>query len=172
MMQRCGPGEQIVRNDRAGCIIIQNNLLALIERQRDGQVYYVVPGGTVETGESLQTAARREAKKELGVDVAVGRLVARIRHNKRMQHYFLCHTTGGVLGTGTGPEMRGEYPPEQGTYRAIRLPLSALGAVDLRPAQLKPYLIADEDWPNDVLEFQDDGLHPLPISDPSPRRTS
>jgi len=37
--------------------------------------YWEVPGGLVESGESPRTAAKREIREELGVDIVVGRLL-------------------------------------------------------------------------------------------------
>lgn len=43
----------------------------LIERHRAGLDYYVFPSGGMDDGETLEQAAVREAREELGVDVVV-----------------------------------------------------------------------------------------------------
>lgn len=48
--------------------------VALIERRRDGLHYFLFPGGAVETGETVEQAAVREAAEELGLRVAIARL--------------------------------------------------------------------------------------------------
>ena len=58
---------------RAGAIVMQNNQVALIKRQReDESPFYLFPGGTVEPGETPGEAAKREILEELGLHIKVG----------------------------------------------------------------------------------------------------
>ena len=130
------------RPQRARVIIIRDGALALIERRRAGRLYYVFPGGGVDAGETPEEAAAREATEELGLTVAVGRAVAAIVRDGVRQQFFLATPTSGAFGSGHGPEMRGAYPPERGTYRAVWLPLAALPTVELRPYPVAAFVIA------------------------------
>jgi 8-oxo-dGTP diphosphatase len=48
----------------------------LLPKHRDDQgVYFILPGGGQEPGETLVAALQRECREELGVDVTVGELV-------------------------------------------------------------------------------------------------
>jgi 8-oxo-dGTP pyrophosphatase MutT (NUDIX family) len=127
---------------RARLIIVRDGAIALIERRRAGRRYYVFPGGGVEEGETPEIAAAREATEELGLTVAVGRAVAALLRGGVRQEFFLATPTGGRFGTGCGPEMRGEYPPERGTYRAVWLPLAELPKIELRPYPVAAFLAA------------------------------
>lgn len=118
---------------RSGVLIVQQGKVALIARVRDGQRYFVVPGGGVEHGESLEQAAVREALEELGVHVALGALAITVERAERPQHYFLATIVGGTFGAGSGPEFGPNVPPAKGTYRAVWLPLAALPRSDVRP---------------------------------------
>ena len=56
---------------RSAIILLEDQRLALIRREHAGRVYYLLPGGGVEAGETLAEAAVREAEEELE-HVAVG----------------------------------------------------------------------------------------------------
>ncbi len=126
---------------RAAAIIIKNNAVALIRRQREGRTYYVFPGGSVEENETPECAAVREAQEELGLDIDIDRLVARVYYargsaQRTDQYYFLTRITGGAFGTGAGPEMQGLYPPQSGTYKAIWMPVRQLIREVVYPLQV------------------------------------
>jgi len=121
---------------RAAAIIIQEHQTALIERHRSDEHYFVFPGGQVEEGESLEEAVRREIMEELGVTIVVGPLVAEVTFRGRQHYYFLATITGGIFGTGTGPEFSGAYPPERGTYTPCWLPIADLQTEPIRPQAL------------------------------------
>jgi 8-oxo-dGTP diphosphatase len=48
---------------RAGIILIENGNLAVIKRIREGCIYYVIPGGGMEEGETEMETAVREAEE-------------------------------------------------------------------------------------------------------------
>ena len=61
---------------RVSGLLVDERRLLMVEQARRGETYWLVPGGGVEFGESLSEALRREFLEELGLRVAVGRLVA------------------------------------------------------------------------------------------------
>jgi 8-oxo-dGTP diphosphatase len=140
---------------RARAIIIRNRHIALIKRQREGRTYYVIPGGGMETGESPQQTAIRESREELGLTVAIERLLAKVIYRGREQYYFLARVTGGHFGTGRGPEMTGKYPPERGTYIPVWVPLTSIEKIELFPPSIAQLVsrAADSGWPDSAVEI-------------------
>lgn len=75
---------------RAGVIVWKGESLAVIQRVRRGQTYYVLPDGGVEPGELPQEAAARECLEELGLHVDIGDLVASVylQGQNAWQYYY------------------------------------------------------------------------------------
>jgi len=55
--------------DRATTIIIKNNNVLLFHRFKNGEEYWVFPGGSIEEGESPEDAVDREIKEELNLKI-------------------------------------------------------------------------------------------------------
>ena len=58
---------------RVGSIIINDNKILLIAHKKDGEIYWLIPGGGVDFGESLEDALKREMMEELNIKVKVGK---------------------------------------------------------------------------------------------------
>jgi mutator protein MutT len=114
---------------RAGIVLIKDNQVALIERYRAGLHYFTFPGGGVDEGETPEQAAIREAREELGIQVAIKQKVAEVQFGRNSrQIYFLVEQIGGEFGTGKGKEFINPAPddPESGVYIPIWMPIDEL----------------------------------------------
>lgn len=143
---------------RSRAIIIRKRHIALIKRQRDGQVYYVVPGGGQERSETPEQTAIRESFEELGLKVVIDRLLARVTFQGQNHYYFYARVTGGHFGAGSGPEMTGKYPPERGTYTPVWVPLKQVEHIQLFPPVIAGLIstAANSGWPGKAVEIQVD----------------
>jgi 8-oxo-dGTP diphosphatase len=133
---------------RAGCILIEDNKLALIERQRGNRHYFSFPGGGVDKEETYEEAAVREMHEELGLHVKVIRRIADVTFNGRLQYYFLVETIGGEFGSGTGEEY-GPFDPAYGTYKPLWISVEELLEHNVFPKKLAQLVFRSlkEDWP-------------------------
>lgn len=59
---------------RAGAIIIENKAILLVEFNDENGLHYNVPGGGVETEETVIEAVRREVREEVQAEIEVGPL--------------------------------------------------------------------------------------------------
>jgi 8-oxo-dGTP diphosphatase len=125
---------------RVTLIIVRNDEILLIDRQRNGRSYYVIPGGGVEPGESLAQAAIREAQEELSLDVELGPLLytrpwddGRIQ---QMEYAFLVTTYTGQPAL-LDPEMLAKQTPDN-FYALHWLPLADLNGSPCYPGQIEP----------------------------------
>lgn len=117
--------------DRAVLLIVRDDRLLLVHRVKAGQEYHVLPGGTVEEGETPEQAAVREAMEETGLAVTLQAKVAAVSNQDRTEHYFAVLASPGEPRIG-GPEAERQSPENQ--YRLVWVTANELAAVDLKPA--------------------------------------
>jgi len=141
---------------RAAILLLQDDKVALIERHRAGLHYFTFPGGHIESGETPEVAAIRETEEELGLQVAIQRLVVTADLQGRSQYYYLVDVIGGMFGTGTGEEMN--HPkPEKGTYRPVWMPVAQLLDQPIKPREMAELLVrfVKEGWPDEPVVIRE-----------------
>ena len=93
--------------ERASLILINDHReVLLIERVKGDRHYWVFPGGSVEDGESLSEAAKREALEETSIELTSLTPVFQIQNQGRKDHYFLSHIGAATPTLGNGPEQQ------------------------------------------------------------------
>jgi ADP-ribose pyrophosphatase YjhB (NUDIX family) len=73
-------------------IIIKDDKLLLMHRDKHGSQYYTLVGGRVQDGESLEAALHREVKEETGLEIIKERLVFSEDYDEpyNSQFIYLC----------------------------------------------------------------------------------
>jgi len=95
-----------------GAVIVKVNRVLLIRRGQAPLLgEWSLPGGVLESGETLREATIREAREETGLEVETGELlgvyerVIRSEDGRVRYHYvlidFLCRAVAGVLSVGS-----------------------------------------------------------------------
>lgn len=121
---------------RAGALIIRDGSLLLVRQQRDGQSYWLLPGGGVRFGESLGDALKRELWEELRLRVVPGRPLAlaeaistdMAEYPKHVVHVIVAaHVAGGSdrprLGDDQAVLEAGYHTPEALQELNVRPPI-------------------------------------------------
>ncbi|MCD5397573.1 NUDIX hydrolase [candidate division NPL-UPA2 bacterium] len=60
---------------RVAVILIEGEKILLVKHRKHQRSYWVLPGGTVEWGETLEETAKREMKEETNLEIALGELI-------------------------------------------------------------------------------------------------
>jgi 1-acyl-sn-glycerol-3-phosphate acyltransferase len=131
-------------------IVIKDEKLLVIERKKNGEVYYVLPGGHIEDGETVKEATEREIMEETGVDALAFRELYKYNYNYKgadcrgngYQTFFVCEHKNGEPHK-TDAEEYTDTTRTSGTYEPMWLPLSELKTAKLRPNCIKKQLIKD-----------------------------
>lgn len=98
---------------RVAGIIIKDGKILLMRRIKNGEEYYVLPGGSVEEGESVEDALKREIKEELSLNVLKYDPAFEIENKGVKEAYYLIMDFSGTLQLA-GPEK--EKMNEQNQY--------------------------------------------------------
>lgn len=60
---------------RVAGILIHDGKILLVKHEKNNETYWLLPGGGIEYGESVENALIREFQEEVGIDIKVGKLV-------------------------------------------------------------------------------------------------
>jgi len=138
---------------RAAIVLFQGHNVALIERFRSGQHYFVFPGGKIKKNETALLAAERETWEELGLQVYVGQMIAEVWYQGVPQYYFLAKSFAGQFGSGTGPELNSRLDSEKGTYLPVWMPVEEIINQPVLPKLMAQYVFKyhPSSWPKQPL---------------------
>ncbi len=121
------PRPPLPHHQVTAAVIVQQGRLLLAQRHQDDLLggLWEFPGGTCAEGEELAACLRREIAEELGVEIAVGPLLAALPHAythfRLTLHAFLCRLTAGTPQALDCAAWRWVTPSE-----AAGLPMSVL----------------------------------------------
>lgn len=82
----------------ARAIIIQNDKILVMRRDKQGSVYYTLVGGRVNDGEDITDAVKREVREETGLEITSAQYVFYEGHAEpyNEQFIFLCQVGGST----------------------------------------------------------------------------
>ncbi len=128
-------------------VIIENGkVLTLFRRKIKGDVikeYYVIPGGGLEAGETLEQNVTRELREELNIEIKIIGYLGEESDGENVAHYFHCEIISGTPRLG-GEEL--ERMTEANYYEPQFIELSKLDDYDInakdliRKAERKEYV--------------------------------
>lgn len=143
-------------------IVIKDDALLVMHRNKFGHEYYTLIGGGVELGEELEQALYRELQEETGVKVANPQLVY-IEEADRIygtQYVYVCDYVSGEVALSEQSEEAKISALGNNLYQPMWLPLDQLAGVPFVSPGLKQRILqarqadAGFDWPSVPEEFQ------------------
>lgn len=146
---------------RAGAVVRDpDGRILFMRREREGQVWWILPGGGVEAGERPEQAARRELLEETGVEVRLGGLGYRVFRHGRLQLYFAGEIARVVGPRGDGPEYAPGVAERKGTYAPEWLAPQEVGVRHCVPVPVCAALARGDGWPAEPVTLYEE---PLPL---------
>lgn len=97
---------------RVGAILRQDDTILLVQHEKDGHAYWLLPGGGVDFGETLTAALRREVWEETGFATIIGDIalvhdsIPPDKHRHIVNICFWGEIRGGTLSKGDDPRLR------------------------------------------------------------------
>jgi len=133
-----------MKNIRASAVVIHNNKVLLIHRIKNGEEYYVFPGGAVENNETIEETALRELKEETSTDASIDKLIYtwRSKESNHSQYYYLCKYISGELNLDKNSvEAERMKVGEDDFYEPCWVTLNKIKNLTVYPKELKEIIL-------------------------------
>lgn len=138
-------------------IVIKDQQLLVMHRNKFGQQFYALVGGGVDYGESPEQALYREVAEETGLQIANPRLVIIEDAGNvfGMQYIYSCDYVAGEPSLAPDSAEAMIHAAGKNLYTPMWLPLVDLPAVSLLPKELQAVLVqhCTTGWPNQPIEL-------------------
>jgi len=130
-------------SDSVRAVVVERGEVLLIERTRNGETYWVFPGGHIAAGETAEAALAREIREEVGIEIRVlDILTTNQAADGSVDRWYVCERVAGFPGTGTGPEM--SHDPrygDRGAYAVHAVPVGELQELNVVPHRIRDLVI-------------------------------
>lgn len=127
--------------NRAVGVVVKDGKLLVFWRYRNGEEYYILPGGTMEEGEMPEITLVREMYEETNFKVEVGEKLLEYFNNHihpRKDYYYLITNFSGDIKMGA-PELT--HQNRENIFRPEWVEIGKLHEIQLMPEEVKRQLI-------------------------------
>lgn len=132
------------KRTRAAAIILHEDKVLLMHRNRKGFDYYVFPGGGVEEGETVEEAVVREVEEETCLKIRLDRCLYYHDYNDESdQYYYLCEYISGTPKLGEANEKESMRRNGKNVYEPLWVETSKLKKLLVYPLEIRDWLMLD-----------------------------
>jgi len=138
-----------MKKDRVVGIVVYEHKILLMYRINKGKKYYTLPGGGIETGETLKDAVKRELLEETSIVIKPGRFIYDVDWGDNNQHFLICKYIEGVPILGDYIEKQVMAKDSEQYYEPMWVEVEKLASFLLYPLEIRDWLIDDivRGWP-------------------------
>lgn len=123
------------------CVLIENDKVLLIYREKNDRIYYVFPGGGVEDGETNEECLIRECREELGIKINIIKQLYEVKGKDFLQHFFLIERVSGKIGSGDANEY--DFNRVGGLQRPVFIDINELVNLEVVSRPIVEQLLSD-----------------------------
>jgi 8-oxo-dGTP diphosphatase len=127
----------------ARAIVVKDDALLVMHRNKFGEQYYALVGGAIKPGESAEQAALREVREETSLAIANPRLVFIEQPGEPFgtQYIFLCDYQTGAVALPPESEEAKIHALGSNLYEPMWLPVKQLPDVPFLSTNLKRAIV-------------------------------
>lgn len=124
-------------------VIIKNNELVVMHRNKFGMEYYSLPGGGVDLGETPESALYREIDEETSITISNPKLIIieDAGYMYGIQYIFLCQYERGEPNLSTDSPEAQITKDGKNIYQPMWIAIDKIPDINLLPTELKPIII-------------------------------
>ena len=119
---------------RTRAIIMHDNKIVSMYREREGRVFYTFPGGGQEGNESEEECVIREVYEEFGITIKPIKKVYTYENQNSIEHFYIADWLSGEFGSGNGEEYQENR--NNGIYIPKFIEISEIHNLPLMPPEV------------------------------------
>jgi len=119
---------------RTRAIIMHDNKIVSMYREREGRVFYTFPGGGQEGNESEEECVIREVYEEFGITIKPIKKVYTYENQNSIEHFYIADWLSGEFGSGNGEEYQENR--NNGIYIPKFIEISEIPNLPLMPPEV------------------------------------
>ena len=119
---------------RTRAIIIYEDKLLSMYRERDGRIFYTFPGGGMEENETVEECVVREVFEEFGIKIKPINMVYTYETKYSIEHFYVAEWVSGEFGTGNGEEFKEDIT--KGVYIPKMINIDDIPNLPLMPPEV------------------------------------
>ncbi|MES3005412.1 MAG: NUDIX domain-containing protein [Patescibacteria group bacterium] len=130
-----------MKRTRATAVVLRENKLLMIHRFKNGEEYFVLPGGTTEDNETVEEAALRELKEETSLHGTVVKNIARFSDDFQTEHQlFLIESLTGEVCLSEN-SIEASIMNKDNSFEPVWVSIDEIGKLKIYPGKTKETLL-------------------------------